>query len=88
MEEKAVGVAQDPTKLDVKPKISNRHVVAENKRKSERKRKEGKRKDKRVRFPEMELEELFFPPLESRPLSSFFLRLLLFVLSRFRHLLE
>lgn len=39
------------------------------KRKSERKRKEGKRKDKRVRFPEMELEELFFPPLES-PLSS------------------
>lgn len=36
----------------------------------------------------MELEELFFPPLESRPLSSFFLRLLLFVLERFRHSLD
>jgi hypothetical protein len=55
---------------------------------SEKEKKEGKRKDKRVRFPEMELEELFFPPLESRPLSSFFLRLLLFVLARFRHSLD
>jgi hypothetical protein len=46
MEEKAVGVAQDPTKLDVKPKISNRHVVAENERKSERKRKKRRKKER------------------------------------------
>lgn len=43
MEESAVGVAQDPTKLDVKPKISNRHVVAEKKKRAKKKRRKKER---------------------------------------------